>query len=192
VFNCKKGILMQRQAVFFGTRSQITEAEFDRLFLDSYQKIAAAAYRLVGDPDEADDLAAEAFWKLWQNPPRSQENLLGWLYRTVINLGYNRLRSSRRRSGYEENAYRLDVDQSSLNPLEEAERRQEAAQVRAVLKNLPERDVQILILHSSGLTYKDIAAALNVNPASLGTLLARAEHKFESQYARGENHALRR
>jgi RNA polymerase sigma factor (sigma-70 family) len=181
---------MQRQAVFFGTRSQITEEEFDRLFLDSYPKIAAAAYRLVGDPDEAEDLAAEAFWKLWQHSPRSQENLLGWLYRTVVNLGYNRLRSSRRRSGYEERAYRLDLAQSSTNPLEEAERRQESAQVRSVLRNLPERDVQILVLHASGLTYKEIAAALNVNSASLGTLLARAEHKFESQYARGENHAL--
>lgn len=183
---------MQRQAVFFGTRTNITEAEFDRLFLDSYQKIAAAAYRLIGDPDEADDLAAEAFWKLWQSPPRSQENLLGWLYRTVINLGYNRLRSSRRRSGYEENAFRLDNNQSSPNPLEEAQRRQESAEVRAVLRSLPERDVQILILHSSGLTYKEIAAVLNVNSANLGTLLARAEHKFESQYARGENHAPQR
>lgn len=183
---------MQRQAVFFGTRPQITEAEFDHLFLDTYPQIASAAYRLVGDPDEADDLAAEAFWKLWQNPPRSQENLVGWLYRTVINLGYNRIRSSRRRSGYEVNAYHLDIHQSSQNPLEEAERRQESAEVRAVLRSLPERDVQLLILHTSGLTYKEIASALNVSSASIGTLLARAEHKFESQYARGENHASQR
>lgn len=183
---------MQRQAVFFGTRPQITEAEFDRLFIESYPRIVSAAYRLVGDPDDADDLAAEAFWKLWQNPPRSQENLMGWLYRTVINLGYNRIRSSRRRSGYEGNTYRLDTNQSTSNPLEETERRLESAEVRAVLRSLPERDVQLLILHSSGLTYKEIASALNVSSTSIGTLLARAEHKFESQYARGENHASQR
>jgi len=183
---------MQRQAVFFGTRTQISEPEFDSLFVDSYQRIAAAAFRLVGDLDEADDLASEAFWKLWQNPPRSQENLLGWLYRTAINLGYNRLRSTRRRTGYEESAYRLDITQASLNPLEEAERKQDLAEVRAVLRSLPERDVQILVLHSSGLTYKEIASALNINPTSVGTLLARAEHKFESLYARGENHAPQR
>lgn len=183
---------MQRQAVFFGTRPQIKEAEFDRLFLESYQQIAAAAYRLIGDHDEAEELAAEAFWRLWQHPPRTQENLLGWLYRTVINLGYNRIRSARRRSGYEKNAYHLELNRTSSNPLDEAERMQDAAEVRAVLRILPERDVQILILHASGLTYKEIASALNISSASVGTLLARAEHKFESQYTRGENHAPKR
>ncbi len=179
---------MQRQAVFFGTQSQITEAEFDRLFLDHYSQIATAAYRLVGDPDEADDLAAEAFWKLWQNPPRLHENLVGWLYRTVINLGYNRLRASRRRTGYEQGGA-LELERPGRDPQEETERRLESTAVRAVLRSLPERDVQLLILHASGLTYREIASTLNLTPASVGTLLARAERKFESQYVRGEEHA---
>jgi len=179
---------MQSQAVFFGTRQQISEIEFDRLFLENYARIAAAAYRLLGDPDEADELAAEAFWKLWQKSPRTHENLVGWLYRTVINLGYNRLRAARRRSGYELGAL-LESSPNPRDPQDETERRQENAAVRAVLRSLPERDVQLLILHVSGLPYKEIAALLNINPSSVGTLLTRAERKFESEFARGENHA---
>ena len=182
---------MQRQAVFFGTQPHLSEIEFDRLFLEYYQRIAATAYRLVGDPDEAEDLAAEAFWKLWQTPPATTENLAGWLYRTVINLGYNRLRSSRRRSGYEIDSAGLG-NSPEPDPQDESERRQEAAAVRVALRALPERDVQILILHASSFSYKEIASALNLSLGSVGTLLARAERKFESRYSGGNPHAPQR
>jgi RNA polymerase sigma factor (sigma-70 family) len=183
---------MQRQAVFFGAREKIKEAEFDRLFNDSYQLIVRAAYRLIGDRDEAEDLTVEAFWKLWQNPPHSQANLLGWLYRTVINLCYNRMRSARRRTKYEESAYRLVENQSSQNPAEMNEIRQISAEVRNVLQSLPERDVQILILHSIGLTYHEISAALAIKESSIGTLLARSEKKFADHYTRRRDHASNR
>jgi RNA polymerase sigma-70 factor, ECF subfamily len=54
--------------------------------------------------------------------------------------------------------------------------------VRAVLKQMALRDVQILILRNSGLSYKEIAAACDVAPAAVGSLLMRAEAKFETLY----------
>ena len=114
---------MQRLAVNFGPQTRFTDAEFDRLFLDHYSQITAAAYRLVGDPDEAEELAAETFWKLWQKPPNGQENILGWLYRVVINLGYNHLRSFKRRGRYEESAFTdTHLTSSPANPQDELER----------------------------------------------------------------------
>lgn len=184
---------MQRLAVNFGPQARITEAELDQLFLDHYSQITAAAFRLVGDTDEAEELAAETFWNLWQKPPASRENILGWLYRVVINLGYNRLRSSRRRSAYEGSAV-LTVLLGSMpeNPQDELEHKQERFLVRAALAELPERDVQVLLLHALGNSYKEIAAALDLNPNSIGTTLARAERKFESIYARGDPNAPER
>lgn len=181
---------MQRLAVNFGTQIRFTEAEFDRLFLDHYTQITAAAFRLVGDADEAEELAAETFWKLWQKPPGSKENILGWLYRVVINLGYNRLRSYKRRSVYETGS--MLQASSPESPQEILEQKQERLRVRAALAKLPERDVQVLLLHALGHSYKEIAAALALNPASVGTTLARAERKFESIYARGDQHAPER
>jgi RNA polymerase sigma-70 factor (ECF subfamily) len=40
------------------------------------------------------------------------------------------------------------------------------------------------MLRSDGLTYAEIAAALELNRASVGTLLARAESAFEKEYVR--------
>jgi RNA polymerase sigma-70 factor (ECF subfamily) len=51
-----------------------------------------------------------------------------------------------------------------------------------VLRQMKERDAQLLILRHSGLSYREIAAALDVAPGSVGTLLARAEAEFEQRY----------
>jgi RNA polymerase sigma-70 factor (ECF subfamily) len=185
--------LKQRIEALFGATPRFTAAEFDQFFLENYAHIVSAAYRLCGDPDEAEDLAAEAFGKLWQDPPRSNENLLGWLYRVVTNLGYNRMRSSRRRTGYEDHSQRLELGLAQRSgPEEQVMLNQERAAVRTILKAMPRRDVQILILHACDLSYKEIAESLQVSPGSVGTLIARAERKFDSLYSRGEKHAPER
>ncbi len=186
-----KGNLNTTIEALFGAQTRLTEAEFDRCFLENYARIAAVAFRLTSDPDEAEDLASETFGKLWQEPPRRNENLAGWVYRVVTNLGYNRLRSARRRAAYELQAGRYEwQDQSGSAPEAEAMRGQERQQVRAILKQMPRRDVQILVLRSSGLSYKEIAESLKITPSSIGTLIARAERKFELLYSRGGWDAL--
>lgn len=185
--------MKQRVEALFGAPPRFAAAEFDQIFLENYAHIVSAAFRLTGDVDEADDLASEAFWRLWQDPPRNRENLRGWLYRVVTNLGYNQMRSSRRRAGYEEKALRADLDGRAENPPEDqAILNQERGLVRAVLAKMPRRDVQMLVLHACDLSYKEIAQSLGVAPASIGTLLARAERKFDSLISRGEKHAPER
>ena len=49
-------------------------------------------YRLTGDPAEAEDLALEAFWRLWQRPP-GKLNPGRLALPGGVNLGYNALRS---------------------------------------------------------------------------------------------------
>jgi RNA polymerase sigma-70 factor, ECF subfamily len=180
----------QQIAVFFGAQPHLTSAEFDQLFIEYYQQVVSIAYHLTGDPDEAEDLAIETFWKLWQDPPVKTVNLAGWLYRVVTNLGYNHLRSSRRRAGYEENAQRIDLTlNDSDKPEEQVVLSQERANVRFVLRSMPRRDVQILILRACGFSYKEIADSLHVSPGSIGTMLVRAERKFETLIMRGGNDA---
>ena len=76
------------------------EAEFDfeSFFRDRYQRIARAVARVVGDPARAEDLAVEAFWKLWRTPQAHGENAGGWVYRTALRLALNDLRRDRRRN----------------------------------------------------------------------------------------------
>ena len=177
----------------FPVKSRLNEAEFNRLFLDLYPRICAVAFRLVGDRDTAEDLAAEAFWKLWTSPPSNQEKLNAWLYRVVTNLGYNALRASKRRSSHEhETLFIRDSDSEHLDPQDQVAETQEIQRVRETLRKMPRRDVQLLILRHSGLTYKEIAASLSLIPTSVGTLLNRAEKKFAFLFSKEEDHASQR
>jgi RNA polymerase sigma-70 factor, ECF subfamily len=64
--------------------------------------------------------------------------------------------------------------------------------VRAALDHLPARDQQMLLLRAEGYSYRDIAAALELNEASVGTLLARAKRAFREACGacEDESHAL--
>jgi RNA polymerase sigma-70 factor (ECF subfamily) len=54
--------------------------------------------------------------------------------------------------------------------------------VRAAIDSLPEREGRLLLLRAEGYSYRDIAAALDLNEASVGTLLARARNAFRRCY----------
>lgn len=164
------------------------ETAFEAAFLEHYPRVYGVLFRLVGDKAEAEDLALETFWKLWERAPARADNLGGWLYRVAMRLGYNALRAAKRRLRYEESAGRDALTfETPVNPARVAERRAERARVRDVLRQMAPREAQLLILRHSGLTYKEIAAALGLEPGSVGTLLARAEKEFERLYGPGED-----
>jgi len=185
------------RADIFQSSIRLDEAAFEAMFREHYAKVYAVLFRLTGDRFEADDLAAETFWRLWERPPGKSTNIAGWLYRVATNLGYNRLRARSRQQHYEtasmlEEDQRLITGSNLQDPARETEQRQERQRVRAVLQQMPLRDVQVLVLRHSGLSYKEIADAAGTAPASIGKLLARAEAKFEALYRKGEKDAPER
>ncbi len=182
--------MVVNKAKFFPVPVRWEERDFEALFFEHYSKIYSVLFRLTGDHDQADDLAAETFWRLWERPPAQAENIAGWLYRVATRLGYNLLRANQRRRQYEEMAGAEALDaHPAADPARETEQRQERGLVRNVLSRLSRREAQVLVLRHSGLSYKEIADAVQVAPASVGTLLARAEERFEKLYRRGDKDA---
>jgi RNA polymerase sigma-70 factor (ECF subfamily) len=172
--------------------NRVAQAAFEELFQQHWQRLYSVIYRLTGDPAEAEDLALEAFWQLWQRPPGKPGTLAGWLYRVAVNLGYNALRSRRRRQQYEWDAGKDALQQNPPpDPARQVEASQERVHVRQVLLQLEPRQAQLIILRHVGLSYREIAAALGVAPASVGTMLLRAENAFEEQYQKEEGYACR-
>jgi RNA polymerase sigma-70 factor (ECF subfamily) len=164
-------------------------AAFDALFEEHWPRVYAVLYRLVGDRAEAEDLALEAFWKLYRRPPAvdGSGNPGGWLYRVATNLGFNALRSRRRRARYEEAAGLQALEHDpDWDPAVEVERAQERQQVRAALAEMKPRSAQLLVLRHSGLSYAELAETLGISPGSVGTLLARAEQEFTEHLAMKE------
>ena len=167
-------------------------AAFEDLFLQNWDKVYGVLFRLTGDRAEAEDLALETFLRLWQHPPAQDQTLTGWLYRVATNLGYNALRSAGRRSRHELDAgmEALAASTGSPNPAKEAERSEDRQHVQQILLQMQARQANMLILRHSGLSYQEIAETLNIAPASVGTLLVRAEKEFIRLYEKGDGHAL--
>lgn len=169
------------------TETQDSSSEFDALFNQQWERVCYVVYRLVGDWQEAEELAIDAFLKLYHRLPDGNQNPGGWLYQTVTRLGLNALRARKRRKYYEEEAGKLRLfENRSEDTATEAERSLTRVQVRQVLSRMKPRSAQILILRYSGLSYAEMAQALEIQAASVGTLLARAEQEFEKEYLAAE------
>ena len=153
-------------------------ADFETLFHLHYGRIAYAIGRIVGDPARAEELAMETFWKFWQSPEAHNEKAGGWLYRVAINLGLYELRRRARHARFE----RLFRRPSPSTPEEIHAADEEQRQVRQVLSRMKTRDAELLLLRNNDLRYEEIAAALALNPASTGTLIARAREAFREEY----------
>lgn len=153
--------------------------DFEACFHAHYRRIARAVQRVVGDTGRAEEIAVEAFWKLWRTPQAHGENAGGWLYRTAVRLGLNDLRGRERRERYERQA---DGPAPAQTPEELRAAEQERQQVRAVLAALDPRDAELLLLRSQGFSYEELAEAVEVKATSIGTLLARAQRAFRKEY----------
>lgn len=159
--------------------------DFESAFREHWRLVYQALYRLVGQRAEAEDLAVEVFWRLHKKMSSGLEgdNLRAWLYRVAVNLGLNALRAGRRRSRYEEAAaMRSSEDRAVGNPLEEAAQAERRELVRLTLSRLKPRSARLLSLRYSGCSYVELADALGLAPASIGSLLARAEKEFEKEF----------
>lgn len=161
------------------------ESAFERVFSEYYGRIVSVVFRVVGDRARAEELASDTFLRLYQQPLEEgeYENLGGWLYRTATRLGIDSVRSASRRTRYEQQAGH-DFAATPDNPLDEVLRAERRREVHAALARLKPKQVQILTLRSSGLSYKEIADVFGVQVNCVGRLLARAEEAFEKAWRR--------
>lgn len=164
-----------------------SDTEFEAVFCAQWERVYRLTLHLTGCPDDAEDLSLETFWRLWSQPPEKVDNPVGWLLRVAANLGYNALRSARRRNQYEQQAgIQYWENAQSENPDQAAFAAANRLRVRQALAKLPAQQAHLLALRYSGASYQEIAQALNLSPASVGKLLNRAEKQFCQVYGQGE------
>ena len=165
--------------------SHTSASGFEALFMEHWSPVYRVLQRLVGDPAEAEDLALETFFRLYQRyPPREAEfNIGGWLYKVATNLGLHSIRNWKRREHYETTAGKFALEETpESQPAEIVAKNEEHRLVRMALARMNEQRCRLLILRHSGVSYKEIAEALGLAPTSIGPLLIRAEREFERHY----------
>jgi RNA polymerase sigma-70 factor (ECF subfamily) len=156
-------------------------ADLEQVFRTAYPRVVAVAARVLGSRDEAEDVAQEAFLTFGRSSVPAAE-AMGWLSVAAAHTALNHLRTGRRRAFREgvaggDGAVCPDVADAVVT-LEERRR------VRAALARLPHKQAVALVLRHSGLSYAEVAAALDLSPSSVGTTVRRAESALRKELNR--------
>ena len=145
-----------------------------------FEAHGAAVYRfavvLVHQHQDAEDVVQETFLQLLShlNAGGDTSNLRGWLFTVAAHAARDR---QRRRARWVPWLPAHDA-QVPAPVLPDEDGRLKSA--RDALQRLPGRDRMLLALRAQGLSYRDIATAARIRPASVGRLLARAVDRWEA------------
>ncbi|MBV9822149.1 MAG: sigma-70 family RNA polymerase sigma factor [Actinobacteria bacterium] len=162
------------------TVREAARADLELIFRRDYRQVVAVAARVLGERDQAEDVAQEAFLALGRSPVPAEE-ATGWLCVAAAHTALNLLRTGRRRAAREES---VADHQPVADIADTVVTLEERSRVRAALGRLPRKQAVALVLRHSGLSYADIAAALDLSPGSVGTTVRRAESAVRKELNR--------
>jgi RNA polymerase sigma-70 factor (ECF subfamily) len=164
--------------------SATAEVDLEAIFNAQYERLARVIAGVIRDRARAEELAVEVFLKWSRHPKAHGKRAEGWLYRTAIRMGLNELRSETRRNRYESLFGFFSLTRRTPTPEDVRAANETQQRVRLVLSCIGFRHAELLLLRNEGFSYDELATALDIHPASIGTLLGRAQHAFRKEYTR--------
>jgi len=156
---------------------------FAELFHRHYPAVKQLCARRVGGSD-SEDLAGETFCRAFEHRRRfdvSRADARPWLFGIALNLIRTHHRGRfRRGNAYERSARLVDIAVEDTARVERAvDARRELAAVEDALRDLPDRDVDMLLLHVwEELGYAAVAEALGVPVATVRLRLYRIRQRL--------------
>lgn len=144
--------------------------------------LLAFAYRLLGNRAEAEDIAQDAFLRLWQMAARwtPKAKIRTWLRRVTYNASIDRLRRRRPQVDPDD----IAIADTARNPAEAAHAAQVEIAVEAALAELPERQrAAVALAHYDGLGNQETAEILAISVEAVESLLARGRRALRSRLA---------
>ncbi len=170
-------------------RAKAGEREaFSLLIRHNIQRVYRAAYAVVRNRDDAEDIAQETFVRAYQSISRFDETrpLFPWLYRIARNLCLNRIkRVTKREAELPEFDYLPDA---AAGPEESAIAAEERQLVRRAVGRLPDQHRQIIELsHFQECSYREMADILDVPMGTVMSRLYNARRKLRELLETDEN-----
>jgi RNA polymerase sigma factor (sigma-70 family) len=155
--------------------------DLEQVFRADYARVVGIAARVLGSRNQAEDVAQEVFLAFGRTSiPAEQAG--GWLAVAAAHTALNLLRAGRRRSAREEHAGNAPT--TAPDVADAVITRDESRQVRGALARLPRKQAVAVVLRHSGLSYAEVAAALQMSPGSVGTTVRRAESALRKELTR--------
>lgn len=164
--------------------------DFEQLVREHSDFVYNVAYRMMGNPEDAEDVAQDAFLSAYRafHRFRGESRVTTWLYRIAVNAALMRLRKTKlQRSLTHTGIEDVEVPDWSQTPERAARNSELQDKLRQGLDRLdPDLRAAVVLRDVQGLSNAEAAEALDLSVAALKSRLHRARvllRQFLSDYA---------
>lgn len=176
-------------------RAQNGDGKAFRRLVERHQRRAyAIALGLVRDPNDAHEIVQEAFLRVYRGLQSFQggSSFFTWLYRIVTNLAIDLIRKPGRKdaelvdnqSADDETDFPLVSRIDGADPVNVIRRREIAARIQAALDALPPYHRGVILMREvEGMSYEEMAQAMNVSKGTIMSRLFHARQKLQKALA---------
>lgn len=172
-------------------RAQKGDADAFEEFISAYEKlIYSAAYRMLPSPEDAEDISQEVIIKVYKNlrSCKSPAAFKSWVFRIIHNTCIDEIRKRKGKStvsldrpptdteGYIENPALRDEN----TPESEFLRKDMNERIQSAINQLPPDYKAVIIMRDlNGLSYEEIACALQTNMGTVKSRIARGRQRLK-------------
>ena len=162
---------------------------FKQTYLPLSASMYRTAYRILGNPEDAEDMVQEAYMKLWKQRDTLDGILDARAYAvtSVKNLCLDTIR--KRHLSYENYEKTERTIAAASTPYSETIHSEEAALLHRYIDSLEEPQHTVIVMRDiGGYSFQEIAAAVQLKEAHIRMILSRARRKLRELYIKTKNH----
>lgn len=160
---------------------------FNRLMETHERRMYAVALRMCANREDAQDCLQEAMLRIYRSISsfKSQSSFATWVYRITMNTCLDELRKKKNKQNTSLDSL-LDMGWSPQDETSSPERQtiqEEARQyLHKAIQTLPEDMRSAIVLRDiQGLTYEEIAQALDINVGTIKSRISRGREKLREK-----------
>jgi RNA polymerase sigma-70 factor (ECF subfamily) len=161
---------------------KVTEKDYERLIAPIEDRMVGLVWRIVRDPDDAEDAFQEALERIWRRIGKIMRhpNPHALIVRICVNSAYDSLRKRSRRHRRQASAPIEETrPDSAPSPSETASGKETESEILNAIGRLSRSQAQAVLLRcAEGQDYDEIAKAMGCHPGTARTHVARGRARL--------------
>lgn len=156
----------------------------ETLFREHHGSVFRAAYRITGDPADAEDVLQTVFTRLLrrEEQPDLSESAGSYLHRAAVNAALDLIRARKRARTVDLEGAGDLVDHAEPGPERRQGSRELARRLREAMTRLSPRQAEIFAMrYFEGLGNLEISRLLGATQTSIAVILHRARHRLQKE-----------
>ncbi len=145
---------------------------FEEIYAKYFPKVYAY-FNVIFGSQQAEDLAAEVFTKLWRVCPDAPDNIVAYIFRVAVNVKNDFLREKYRKPEQAELSEADSYEVTAAAPFESID-------LKTALNSLPHETRDLLLLSAYGLKSAELGKALGISASAARSRLAAARGKLKT------------